>query len=148
MKNINLRALKRLLIIHALIACLALMMLAYKQASDAMAKEMFTLPYCLTHDLFHLYCPLCGGTRAMMSLLRLDIVSALRFNPLAVAFAAGFLIYDGVSLCRVLKGGELPHVNFTWGKLVAVIIGYFIVRNLLMIIFGIDPIGELLHYWK
>ena len=148
MKNINSKALKKLLIIHVAMAGLALLMLSYKWASDTLSVGLFRLPYCLTHDLFHLYCPLCGGTRSVLALLRLDIVSALKFNPLAVAFAAGFVIYDGLSLYRILKGRDLPEIKFGWGTVAVVIIGYFVIRNLLMIIFGIDPIGELLHYWK
>ena len=147
MKNLNSKALKRLVTVHAAIAALALLMLAYKWASEVLAKAFFRLPYCLTHQLFHLYCPLCGGTRAATALLRLDLVSALRYNPLVVAFALGLVIYDAVALVRVFRGGDLPRVKINWLAVTLAVVGYFVLRNILMIAFGIDPLGELLPYY-
>ena len=147
MKKLNAKALKRLIILHGAMAALALLMLAYKWASEVSAKALFRLPYCLTHELFHLYCPLCGGTRAVAALLRLDIVSALRYNPLAVAFALGLVIYDTVSLVRIFGGGDLPRVKINWLAVTLAVVGYSALRNILMIAFGIDPLGELLPYY-
>lgn len=147
MKNLNSKALKRLVTVHAAIAALALLMLAYKWASEVLAKAFFRLPYCLTHQLFHLYCPLCGGTRAAAALLRLDVVSALRYNPLVVAFALGLVIYDVVALVRIFKGKDLPNIKFNWLAVTLAVVGYFVLRNILMIAFGIDPLGELLPYY-
>lgn len=147
MKKLNAKALKRLIILHGAMAALALLMLAYKWASEVSAKALFRLPYCLTHELFHLYCPLCGGTRAVAALLRLDIVSALRYNPLVVAFALGLVIYDAVALVRVFGGGGLPRVKINWLAVTLAVVGYSALRNILMIAFGIDPLGELLPYY-
>ena len=36
---------------------------------------------CFLNDVLHLYCPLCGGTRAVLALLRLDIPTAFCYNP-------------------------------------------------------------------
>lgn len=147
MKNLNVKALKRLIMAHVAMAALALLMLAYKWASEVAAKALLKLPYCLTHQLFHLYCPLCGGTRAVSALLRLDVVSALRYNPLVVAFALGLVIYDAVALAHVFRGGELPRLKVGWLAVTLVAVGYFALRNILMIAFGIDPLGELLPYY-
>ncbi len=147
MKKLNAKALKRLIILHGAMAALALLMLAYKWASEVSAKALFRLPYCLTHELFHLYCPLCGGTRAVMALLRLDIVSALRYNPLVAAFSLGLVIYDTVSLVRIFKGKDLPNIKFNWLAVVLAVGGYFVLRNILLVVFGVDPLGELLPYY-
>lgn len=44
-------------------------------------------PPCLFHEATGFYCPGCGSGRAASALLRLDIVSALRMNALAVLLA-------------------------------------------------------------
>ena len=43
---------------------------------------------CGALKLFGIPCPSCGMTRAFLSLLRLDIVSAFRFNPAFPTFIA------------------------------------------------------------
>ena len=49
----------------------------------ALLKQRVYLPIfeCVTYKFFHLYCPLCGGTRAIFALLGLDFISALKYNP-------------------------------------------------------------------
>ena len=42
------------------------------------------LPKCLFHELTHLYCPGCGGTRALYHLLHGHILRSLRCNLLLV----------------------------------------------------------------
>ena len=47
-------------------------------------------PSCVFHDLTGLYCPGCGGTRAMHALLHGQLRQAIGFNPLiAVAIPLG-----------------------------------------------------------
>lgn len=50
------------------------------------------VPRCPFHALTGLWCPGCGGTRAAMRLLHLDVLGALHFNAPAV-LAAPVLAY-------------------------------------------------------
>ena len=45
---------------------------------------------CIMLDNFHVYCPGCGGTRAMEALLRLDLIQSLRYNPMIIILAVFF----------------------------------------------------------
>lgn len=38
-------------------------------------------PPCAFHELFGLYCPGCGSTRALRRILRGDLIGAFRYNP-------------------------------------------------------------------
>lgn len=105
---------------------------------------------CLLHDLLFLYCPFCGGTRAVGALLRADLLAALRYNALAVVGILAFLVLEGIAWVSFLRKKE-PPVRI--GKrffiaCVVVTVVFFIGRNLLMIVFGIDPVGDLGGIWN
>ena len=118
----------------------------YLQVSTGLFSVFFG---CILHDFAHLYCPFCGGTRSLGAILRGSFGEAFRFHALLPVFLLGALIYDGIILYRILKGEKLPlriPKPLAIGVLVA-IGGYWILRNVLLIAFGIDPIGDLYLYW-
>ena len=105
---------------------------------------------CLLHDRLFLYCPFCGGTRAVEALLRFDLGGALTANPLVVVFLLLALILDVVVLIRLLLGREklLPLPRLWWIVPLAVMIVYAVVRNWLMIAYHYDPLGDLDTFWQ
>ena len=105
---------------------------------------------CVSYKFFHLYCPLCGGTRAIFALLKLDFISALKYNPFLFYLAFAAVAYD-VKACVWAFNGKKDAFDLPkwliW--LTAVLLALFLVgRNLLMIAWGIDPIGDLVIYWR
>jgi hypothetical protein len=86
---------------------------------------------CAFHELTGLYCPGCGGTRAMHALVHFDLPGALTMN--ALPFVAAPLL--GVLYLRVtglLPPGLERATRFTanpwfWGVLVG---GFTVLRNL------------------
>ncbi len=62
---------------------------------------------CMIHDLFHLYCPGCGGTRALFALLQGHLLRSLYCNP-AVIF--GILLVShyeiGIMFTLIKKNGK------------------------------------------
>jgi len=93
----------------------------------------FGLP-CIIHGLTGLYCPGCGASRALASLLRFDFYQAFRWNPLLVLifpFALFYLVWGSVSFVgcgRNTLDDRIP-VKLLWGLLVVVLL-YFVLRNL------------------
>ena len=104
---------------------------------------------CIMHDWLHLYCPFCGGTRAIGYLLRLDVVNAWRCHPLVVLFAPGGLVLDAIAWERVIRDRPLFSLPgwIGWGML-GLFFAFGILRNYLMLTFGIDPIGDLGCFWN
>lgn len=98
------------------------------------------LPPCPFHALTGLYCPGCGSTRALHHLLNFELVAALKCNFLAVAMLPYLLALFGVKALRTLstwRGPELElPVNWVW-LLTAVVIAWWIVRNLPLAMFVI-----------
>ena len=103
---------------------------------------------CLMHRFF-IYCPLCGGTRAVAALIRLDLVAAWNYNALVVILAVIALGLDVWAWVRYFQKKEpliiLP--KWSWIAFCTVLVAYFILRNALMIFFGIDPTGDLVYFW-
>ena len=48
---------------------------------------------CIFHEITGLYCPGCGATRAIASLLKLDFYQALRYNLIIIISIPLFIVY-------------------------------------------------------
>ena len=95
---------------------------------------------CAFYSLIGLYCPGCGGTRAVYSLLRLRIFDAIKYN-ITVPFGAFVYIYYNVrAFIAALKNDteyrkkQKYHLCIV---LVAVLLLNFVLKNVLLIFFGI-----------
>ena len=103
---------------------------------------------CLMHRFF-IYCPLCGGTRAVAALAHLDFVSAWNYNAYVVVLGFVALGVDAWAWVRYFQKKEpliiLP--KWAWIVFCASLVFYLILRNVLMIFFGIDPTGDLGYFW-
>ncbi len=141
------RAVKKMILFHCATPTAAVLFYLYSLASDRLGT---VLRGCLLHDWFHLYCPACGGTRAMKALLKGDLWASVRYNPL-VTVLLGFGLYVYVKARLRLKRGEERLVVIPkpfWTCFFVFLIVFFILRNLLLIAFGIDPTGDLHWFWN
>ena len=104
---------------------------------------------CAFHGLLRLYCPFCGGTRALASLLRLDFPEALRYNAFVCLFVIGMIVWDGILLVRMLRKQEKWWVVPRWYLIFSIVFfcSFFVLRNLLMILWKYDPLGDLGVFW-
>lgn len=112
----------------------------------------FSPSRCFFPAFLHLYCPGCGGTRAVRFLLKGELVSSFLAHPLIPYLLFIYLQCLGMSVYDVFidKSGKW-HVKVfmwqIWGILV-IVLGTFLVRNLLMLAFGIDFLGECVSFWN
>ncbi len=135
------------LLLHIALLTAALMLPLYRAVAARM-NELFT--GCILHDRLFLYCPFCGGTRAVEALLRLDFSAAWAYNPMVVLLGILFLALDVWALVRLIKGRDslLPLPTWAWVTLVILVIAYGVLRNYLMIAYGYDPTGDLGVFWN
>lgn len=103
--------------------------------------QLFLFP-CPFHQLTGLYCPGCGGTRSALSLLHGHPLTSIRYNPIVIY---GFVIYIWYMISNTIellsnhrmKIGMKYRDSYFWFGL-AIIIFYWIMRNFLLVVFGID----------
>lgn len=107
---------------------------------------------CMFHELFHLYCPGCGGTRAIDALLRGDFLHSFLYHPMVIYIVLTFVYYYIAAGYTFLikRNGKIYYKIPIWVLMVAAIllIGYFVLRNILLVYFKIDFLQDLIVYWK
>jgi hypothetical protein len=84
---------------------------------------------CPIHTVFHVYCPGCGVTRMLISIIHLDFVSAFRYNQLLfILLPFGIALYINY-IYSVIKKKK------AWYQRIPVWVYYLII--ILLLIFGV-----------
>lgn len=92
---------------------------------------------CIFHEITHLYCPGCGITRAIFSLLELDIKQALKQNLLIIFLPLIIIYLINYIKIKLNKENVDPSKIFPksiWYILLIITITYGILRNYLSIL--------------
>ncbi len=100
---------------------------------------------------FHLYCPGCGGTRAVDCFLHGQLIRSFLYHPVIVYIAVFFFSYYIPATLRMFgiirkKINDMIYVWILVGLLVLIILNV-VLRNVLMINCGLDYIGDCVMYW-
>ena len=102
---------------------------------------------CAFKDLTRLYCPGCGGSRSVAHLLKFDFYSSFRSYPpmfVMLFFCVDIELRAIMSVIRDDKN-TLTGFNLNWLILIpASILLHFGIRNILLLIFKIDYLGDIL----
>lgn len=86
---------------------------------------------CLIHKISGLYCPGCGVSRMMLSILKLDFYQAFRYNPFLFIMLIITLVYQLIKLItRKLLTKEIKLNNYIYIGLLVITIVFGILRNL------------------
>lgn len=90
-------------------------------------------PQCISYRLFHLYCPSCGNTRCVLSLLQGNLLSALRYNitPVVLCILLFLLYIEGLTYSFQKHIKLLPRNYFFWYCVMGFMAVYYIVRNII-----------------
>ena len=93
-------------------------------------RYYFSIP-CLFHEITGLYCPGCGITRLLFSLLQLDFLNAFKSNPLIFVL---IVLYIGYLLLKIVlkitKNKEITIPNYVYYILLVIVILFGVVRNI------------------
>lgn len=102
---------------------------------------------CIIHDVMHIYCPGCGGTRAMFALLQGRVLESLYYNPAIMLGVALTLHYElGVIITLIKKNGKRYYCT-NWIPLIVcgiILVAFTVVRNVLLIEMGYDMLQDFL----
>lgn len=95
---------------------------------------------CIFHEITGLYCPGCGGTRAVKALLGGHIITSFMYNPIVIYSVVMYIWFMVSQLLERLTKGKVKGLRYRhlylWLALFIVVINC-IVRNVLMVRYGI-----------
>lgn len=91
----------------------------------------FYIP-CLFHKITHLYCPGCGITRMILSILKLNFYQAFRYNPLLFIMMPFIILYELLYYINWIQDKDFKISNKIWYTLLIITIIYTILRNINM----------------
>ena len=119
-----------------------------------MSDVAFQEGACKFSQTLHLYCPGCGGTRAVKHLLHFDLVRSFLSHPIPI-YAGILLLRIWVALlhnalfCRQPSGKSHWKLFYQWEMwtILVVVIGFFILRNVALVVFKCDYLGDMAAYW-
>lgn len=93
---------------------------------------------CVIHELTGLYCPGCGISRMLFSLIELNFYQAFRYNPLVFSLMLAYIIYIVI---RFIKTKDISLSTKVGNKTVYILL-------IIVILFGIARNIELFNYLK
>ena len=80
--------------------------------------------------------------------MRFELLESLKANPFVVLFCLALAGWNLISIGRIRRGKEPCNIK-RWGAGFGVALVLFaLARNILMIFFGIDTLGELAVLWR
>ena len=136
------KSLRKLLLFDAISLLISVAFIIWRKFS-------YTLP-CLTKTLLKIYCPVCGGTRAVLSLVRFDIIDSLRHNPIVIYIAACIVLVNVLGVIAIVK--KKSNIFYAWRTLIyggiVILTVFFVIKNILLVFFKVDLSNELIHYWR
>ena len=102
--------------------------------------KRYEMPPCVFSTYLHIYCPGCGGTRAVEALLRGHILESVWYHPIVmytVLVFGGFMLTQGLERLgfRHVRGWRY-HDWHLYGAVV-VLVCNFLIKNLLRWIWGV-----------
>ena len=99
-----------------------------------------TVSRCWVWEHWRVYCPGCGGTRALIALARGQLGAALRYYPpvvITLALAGAYLLSQTVWRLRGRRGWVLHYRPWWPAAIVGLFLANCLVRNALWLGFGI-----------
>lgn len=116
--------------------------LLYFKIMDTSWMELYPYP-CTLYDVAKLYCPGCGGTRAVKYLLQGNIIKSFIYHPV-VPYAAGYMLVYMVShTLNIITKGKVKAMLFKpiyYYVMIGIILLQCIIKNILVIMCGIHII--------
>ena len=88
--------------------------------------------FCPIYKFTHLYCPGCGITRMLISILHGNFYQAFRYNPLIFILLPFIIIYwiiDTITYIKYKKNITKPLEPYIWYVLIGIFVLYGILRN-------------------
>ncbi len=123
-------------IVFALVSFFGIMIFSFSPL-----KLSDIIPRCSFHYITGLYCPGCGGTRAVISFVSGKWIKSFLYNPFVPYCGILYIMYMTKGTFAVVTKGRYDFMKFRYGYLyvgIVVLLAQFIIKNILLIFWDID----------
>ena len=137
------RIIAALIISHLVLFCVAAVYAILTELAIADGRDLVT---CHFKESFGLYCPGCGGSRAVLLLFKLDPLGSFISNPVPLVSLVLILMLDLRAICAAKRNsmGPLKRARLSLLAIIpALALAVFLLRLYLVLCLGIDPLGDL-----
>lgn len=96
---------------------------------------------CAFHRVTGIYCPGCGGTRAVIAFTQGHFVQSFFFHPVVLYSILLYLIFMFRGFICIISKGRYEFMKFRPGYVymgILIILAQFLIKNILFIGYGID----------
>ena len=97
---------------------------------------------CLIRNRFHIYCPGCGGTRAVEALLRLQLEQSLYYNPVVILLIIVTVCIVIIRFIESKSGKKHKERMLVYVLFLVLWFTFFVARNVLLLYYGIDMLRD------
>ena len=100
-----------------------------------------TISSCRVYERLHIYCPGCGGTRALEALARGDLLRSFSAHPIVPGTVLWVVVYLTSQTIRRLRRGKGWALRYHPGWVAAfwaVLVLQWVVKNVLLLAFAIS----------
>ena len=128
-------------------AALLTVSLIYAHITSLSMESGIEAVSCIFKHNMKLYCPGCGGSRSLVYLLRFDILRSFIYYPALPVCALLVLDADVRAIISLIKDSPGAILGFRINALIIIpiiIILNFIIKNILLVCFGIDILGDII----
>ena len=98
---------------------------------------------CMIYENFGIYCPGCGGRRAVKALFAGDVLSSIYYHPIVLYALAVIVFVIGSRIMAYISRGKIKTVRFKpiflYIALIMIVLNC-IVKNILKFVWGIEMI--------
>lgn len=102
---------------------------------------------CFVQNTLHIYCPGCCGSRSLEAFLKFDFIKSFLLYPAIPLAAVAVLVYDTRLLLTLIKKDTRYTDGYKFKIFIIIPIAIlltFLVRNILLLGFGIDTVGDII----
>lgn len=106
----------------------------------------FLLGECIIKNKFHIYCPGCGGTRAIIALLKFDIIKSFKYNPIIIMLCLYILI--NILLNNIERKNNKIYLKVRFCLILSfftIWFLHFVIRNFLLLFMHVDLLGDFVN---
>lgn len=145
MQKINYKILQRDFIIINIVVGVAVLVTLFVM----LLQQLEVLPSfsCGLRELLGIYCPGCGGTRALIALFQGHFLLSLFCNP-AIILGGGLILYyeTGVILTLIKKNGKRYFYHRKWPlySYLVIVAVFSVIRDVLLVGFQLDMLENLI----